>query len=216
MTIFRDDIDPGPHMGDLGYSLRSQEHHRVLPPAGDHDQLIMENWAAEVPADATVIHLGDLCYKGNAYFQHMIAPHLTGTRKLLVKGNHDGGRYSFYKKSGFKLARPFSLMWGNTEVSFSHYPWGDPLAAKHDAVEERERTPIPANLLRLHGHIHNNGYTRAAFVPFLAQHVNLSVEQTKYKPINLALLLSAVIDGKVPSGAPRGGLEDEEKVSHHA
>ena len=74
---------------------------------------------------------------------------------------------------------------------------------------------MPDKHLRLHGHIHNNGYTRAAFVPFLRQHVNLSVEQTKYKPVNLALLLSAVIDGRMVETDPPSGPEDVEKASHH-
>lgn len=205
MTRLRDDIDPARTwiISDTHFGHKNIVEFCHRPP--DHDQLIMENWAADIPEDATVIHLGDLCYKGNAMFQHMVAPHLTGSRKLLVLGNHDKGRYSFYKKCGFKLARPFSIMWGATEVSFSHYPWGPPDDEGH----------IPENMLRLHGHIHNSGYTRTAYVPFLRQHVNLSVEQTKYKPTNLGLLLSAVIDGSVAAGEPRGGLEDEEKVSHH-
>jgi calcineurin-like phosphoesterase family protein len=213
MTIFRDDIDPARTwiVSDTHFGHRNIIEFCHRPP--DHDQLIMENWAREVPEDATVIHLGDLCYKGNSFFKNMIAPKLTGARKLLVKGNHDHGRYSFYKASGFKLARPFSIMWGDTEVSFSHYPWnaeGD----EHFKIEPEG--PMPPNHLRLHGHIHNNGYTRAAFVPFLAQHVNLSIEQTKYKPVNLALLLSSVVDGRVVHGEPRPGLEDVEKESHHA
>lgn len=52
--------------------------------------------------------------------------------------------------------------------------------------------------LRLHGHIHNNGYTRDGFVPFLRQHINLSVEQTKYRPVNLKLLLDAALLGEYP------------------
>jgi calcineurin-like phosphoesterase family protein len=52
--------------------------------------------------------------------------------------------------------------------------------------------------VRIHGHIHNNGYTRDAFVPFLKQHINLSVEQTKYRPVNLKLLLDAYLYGEYP------------------
>lgn len=212
MTRFRDDIDPARtwvisdthfgHKNIIGFCHRPE----------DHDQLMIENWAREVPEDATVIHLGDLVYKGNAYFKAVQAPKLTGARKLLVLGNHDGGRYSFYKNSGFKLARPFSIMWGHTEVSFSHYPWNEEGDARLKIEPEGQ---MPENHLRLHGHIHNNGYTRASYVPFRRQHVNLSVEQTKYNPVNLASLLSAVLDDRIVYTQDVPDMDTVEKESHH-
>jgi calcineurin-like phosphoesterase family protein len=71
-------------------------------------------------------------------------------------------------------------------VSFAHYPWN---------VEEDGRAG-QFDDVRIHGHIHNNGYTRNGFVPFLRNHINLSVEQTKYRPVNLKLLLDAALLGK--------------------
>lgn len=202
--ILRDDIDPATtwvtadshfgHRNLIGFCHRPE----------DHETLMIERWAEEVPDDATVIHLGDLCYKSNAMFRAVHAPKLTGERKLLILGNHDKQRYSFYKRAGFKLARPFEILYGAHEtelmgrhpgwtVQFSHYPSGKRL---------------PLGTLRLHGHIHNNGYTRGAFVPFLRDHINLSVEQTKYRPVNLKLLLDAVLLGEYPADAydPSGEL----------
>lgn len=178
----------------------------------DHDQLMIAEWRKEVPDDATVIHLGDLCYKGNTYFRHVVAPELTGKNKLLILGNHDRKGIAFYRKCGFYCAWPFAL--GLTfassgmildpravreesvstspvpwVVTFSHYPWGEP--------EDAGR--IPSHHWRIHGHIHNNGYTRDGFVPFLRNHINLSVEQTHYRPINLGLLLDAVLLGEYPA-----------------
>lgn len=208
----RDDIDPAKTwvISDTHFGHKNIIEFCHRPP--DHDQLIQENWASAISEDDTVIHLGDLCYKGNAQFQHLIAPHLTGGRKLLILGNHDKGRYSFYKKCGFKLARPFEIIWGKTRVSFSHYPW-------NEKGDERLKIPaegtMPSNALRLHGHIHNNGYTRAGFVPFLAQHINLSVEQTKYRPVNLALLLSGALDGRVPQWAEIPQIDEAEKENPH-
>lgn len=210
MTLVRDDIDPAKTwvISDTHFGHKNiiEFCHRPV----DHDQIIMENWANAVGPDDTVVHLGDLCYKGNAEFRHLIAPHLTGARKLLVLGNHDKNTYGFYKKCGFKLARPFEIIWGSTRVSFSHYPW-------NEFGDEKFRIPAegkqPRNSLRLHGHIHNSGYTRSAFVPFLAQHINLSVEQTKLRPVNLALLLSAALDGRYP--ANNAAPNEVEKVSHH-
>lgn len=191
----RDDIDPAntwvssdSHFGHeniVGYC------HRPL----DHDQVMIAEWRAHVPDDATVLHLGDLVYTSNARFKHITAKELTGKRKLLIRGNHDHQRYSFYKACGFNIVSPFAIVYTPPgelskpyKVSFSHYAWS----------EETEGRPMNGNDLRLHGHIHNNGYTRQGYVPFLKQHINLSVEQTKYRPVNLQLLLDAVLIGEFP------------------
>lgn len=180
---FRDDIDIENTWvtsdSHFGHENIGDYCHRPL----DYDQVMVAEWRKAVPDDATVIHLGDLCYRGNAWFKNIIAPELTGERKLLLKGNHDHQRYNFYRQCGFNMVRDFKIPYGKSHViSLSHYP--DP--------------ELPANEVRLHGHIHNNGYTRDGFVPFLRNHINLSVEQTKYRPVNLKLLLDAYILGEYP------------------
>lgn len=221
---FRDDIDP---LKTYVVSDTHFGHNNIIgfchrPP--DHEQIMMERWARAVPEDATVLHLGDLVYRSNAMFKNVISKHLTGSRKLLIMGNHDRQRYSFYKASGFNIVKPFALQIGWYEdgvpflitddhaegnlptdyseaiVSFSHYPWSD----------EEEGHPMPANYLRIHGHIHNNGYARDAFVPFLKNHINVSVEQTKYRPVLLANLLSGYLNGTVAVTADdvQNGIEE--------
>lgn len=199
---FRDDIDPentwvvsDTHFGHeniVGYCARPV----------DHDQVILEQWRLTVPDDATVLHLGDLCYKGNAWFKNIVAPRLTGARKLLILGNHDGGRFSFYKACGFQIVKPFQIAYSTPQegqwkdagesqehhISFSHYPW----STDEDGAQAMWD-------IRLHGHIHNNGYTRHGYVPFLRNHINVSVEQTRYRPVNLKLLLDGALLGKVPN-----------------
>lgn len=175
----------------------------------DFEQIIMEEWARAVGPDDTLIHLGDLSYRGNAWFQNMIAKHLTGN-KYLILGNHDRKTRNFYRKCGFKILKPqefyvvensgYGLVTTDKPsrrsytISLSHYP----------ATEV-----LKDNEIRIHGHIHNNGYTRDAFVPFLKNHINISVEQTKYKPVHLKLLLEAVILGTYPesSADPSGEVE---------
>lgn len=190
---FRDDIDPentwvvsDTHFGHdniVGFCHRPE----------DHEQVMIAEWRAHVPDDATVLHLGDLAYRSNARFKNLMAKELTGARKLIILGNHDRQRFSFYKQSGFSPVRPFAIKYGGARrnkytISFSHYPWSD----------EDEGRPQTDWDVRLHGHIHNNGYTRDAFVPFLKNHINLSVEQTKYRPVNLRLLLDAYLYGIYP------------------
>ncbi len=181
----RNDIDPSTtwvvsdthfgHSNIIGYCKRPQ----------DHEQLMMEEWAQEVPEDGTVIHLGDLCWTGGGMFKHVISKHLTGARKLLIRGNHDKQTYTFFRHAGFKLVRDFEIEYRGHVVSFSHYPWN-----------ADQSGPMPENTVRLHGHIHNKGYSRGAFTPVLRQHINLSVEQTIYKPVNLKVLLDAALFGE--------------------
>jgi calcineurin-like phosphoesterase family protein len=222
---FRDDIDldktyivSDTHFGHdniVGFCHRPEEH----------EQVMIAEWRAHVPDDATVLHLGDLTYRGNARFKHLIAKELTGERKLLIKGNHDKQSFKFYKDCGFKLARPFGLCLrvvdGHFEpfvpslenrlrtdndyvVSFSHYSWSvddksamlpgeDPDALGDGVMDDRH--------WRIHGHIHNNGYQRSFYVPFLKNHINMSIEQTKYRPVNLRLLLEGAILGVLPASA---------------
>lgn len=155
----------------------------------DHEQVMIAEWRAEVPDDAAVLHLGDLCYKSNAQFKHILAPELTGARKFLIQGNHDKQRFSFYRDCGFRIVKPFEIAyngpnnWHIWSVSFSHYPL---------------RKPDPRlRHVHLHGHIHNNGYggKDSPFTPFSAGQINLSVEQTKYRPVNLKSLLDGYIEG---------------------
>jgi calcineurin-like phosphoesterase family protein len=205
---FRDDIDPAntwvvsdTHFGHeniVGFCFRPE----------DHEQVMIAQWRKVVPDDATVIHLGDICYGhngGNTRFRRLTSKELTGKRKLLIKGNHDNQSYSFYRDCGFKLSRPFKLALDYSGrvvdpmiagpragighiVSFAHYPW----SVEEDGEQQSWDW-------RVHGHIHNNGYTRDGFVPFLRNHINISVEQTRYTPVNLKLLLDACAAGQVPA-----------------
>jgi calcineurin-like phosphoesterase family protein len=219
---FRDDIDPAntwvvsdTHFGHeniVGYCARPV----------DHDQVILEQWRAHVPDDATVLHLGDLCWKSNAWFKNIIAPRLTGARKLLILGNHDKGRPSWYRECGWQIIRPFLLgasPIGNTlyyppPIKFEDGKQMPPQSAYSISFDHYPMDGFPSDShFRLHGHIHNNGYYDGRIfdsatgehgrvgdmlIPFLRNHINLSVEQTRYRPVNLGLLLDAAILGRLP------------------
>lgn len=207
---YRDDIDldntwvvSDTHFGHdniVGFCFRPE----------DHEQVMIAEWRAHVPDDATVLHLGDLCYKSNARFKNIIAPELTGARKLLILGNHDKQRFSFYRDCGFRVVKPFALKLSKIDchllehnvsdyfiVSFSHYAWSDEQEGRPMNYEWNHTRPGGTDW-RVHGHIHNNGYSRDTFVPFLRNHINVSVEQTKYRPVNLGVLLRAELLGSYP------------------
>lgn len=159
----------------------------------DVESTMIENWARAVPPDGTLLHLGDLSYRNNSLFKNVISNHLVGARKLIVLGNHDRQRFSFYRDSGFQIVKPFQIPYRDHVISFSHYPWNEEYEDGHEP---------PANHVRVHGHIHNNGYTRVALVPFVRRQINISTEQTKYTPLNLKLLLDGFIFGELPEPTP--------------
>lgn len=137
-----------------------------------YDRLMVEQWRAAVPASATLLHLGDLFYKGRLdWFKQDVAPRLPGT-KLLLKGNHDKQKDSFYEECGFKVVEPFEIMFGANLVTFEHYP----------CLE----VP-PEGHLHVHGHIHNNGY--GSDEPYRRRQVNVSAEILQYRPVNLSRML---------------------------
>ena len=186
---FRDDIDPATTWVVSDTHFGHENIKAFCHRPSDIEQTMIENWARAVPDDGTLLHLGDLSYKSNSFFKNLLAPHLTGARKLIIKGNHDRQRYSFYRDSGFKIIQPFKLEYRDHIVSFSHYPWNAEFEEGHEP---------PAGHVRVHGHIHNNGYTRVALVPFVRRQINISAEQTKYTPLNLQLLLDGFIFGELP------------------
>lgn len=203
----RDDIDPERTwvVSDTHFGHESIKAfcHRPL----DIEQTMMEEWARAVPEkDSTLLHVGDMTYRNNAWFKNIIAKHLTGERKLIIQGNHDHQRYSFFRDCGFHIIKPFQIAvtadalgcqlipdetYAQKDyviVQFSHYPWNP---------EFDEGESIPDNTWRVHGHIHNNGYSRHEFTPFLKNHINISVEQIKYRPVRLASLLEGAILGRL-------------------
>lgn len=150
----------------------------------NHDEIMMEAWANVPTENSTLIHLGDLTYRGEDLFQDFIAPQLSGgERKLLILGNHDHQKPSYYEQAGFEIIEPFAFYYGPraTRVTFSHYPWED-----HEG---------PLTGVHIHGHIHNNGYSGDRLVPFVKNQINVSVEITNYRPVNLDALLRGYING---------------------
>ena len=193
----RDNIDPSQtwivsdthwgHDNIVGYCARPE----------DHEERMIAEWRATVPDWATVLHLGDLSYSNNGRFKALQSKELTGARKLLIQGNHDKSRFAFYRASGFQLIKPFWIEWEHHyRIEFSHYP------------EMNEWMGDTA--FRVHGHIHNNGYFDGRetgeprrLVPFLRNHINVSVEQIGYRPVNLEDLLRGAILGLTPDAPIR-------------
>ena len=148
-------------------------HHNIIrfcDRPTNHEEIMVKYWNEVVPDDGVVLHLGDLFYGRQSRVEFARkAKFLHGT-KLMLKGNHDKQKDSFYADCGFTIIEPFEMVIDGRRVSFSHYP-----ADINPAM----------NSLHVHGHIHNNGYGPAGsrFVPFRARQINVSVEMTGYRSV---------------------------------
>lgn len=142
------------------------------------DALMIAEWERLVPADALLLHLGDVAYRTDFKMWQSVITALPGDKHLII-GNHDKQPVEYYERCGFAVTPPFTHSYGIKLLTFSHYP----LEGK--AMDHQ---------LRIHGHIHNSGYgwgPDTAGSPARIGHVNVSVEMTKYRPVHLGTLLRA-------------------------
>lgn len=123
----------------------------------DFTEQIIKNWKGVVsPADVT-IHLGDVIMSNAGSLSELLKA-IPG-KKVLVRGNHDRRKPSWYLNHGFDFVCDSFLL---DEVWFTHIP--------ADSLPDGARTNI-------HGHLHKNGHREGetAAKPF---HKLLHIEDT--------------------------------------
>lgn len=135
------------------------------------NECLRDNWNETVKPGDIVYNLGDV-YIGNYpdenYSTERFLSSLHG-RKRLILGNHDNGlddvlRRSFQKITMWRMFKEFGLM-------LSHVPL-HPGSFRHKCS------------LNVHGHLHKNIVTHEDGTPD-DRYLNVCVEKTDYKPINL-------------------------------
>jgi calcineurin-like phosphoesterase family protein len=134
----------------------------------NHDQLMLDNWQEMIADDAPILHLGDFALGPRGDIEEL-APKLPGNKYLLM-GNHDRRGKRFYYELGFTIVDPFMLDYKGKKLVFSHYP-----------DYQRKFIQYP-NHINIHGHIHEKTIDDP-------QLINVSVEQTDYRPLWLPDLL---------------------------
>lgn len=168
-------------ISDTHFGHANIERLCVRPP--NADLLMLDEWRRLVPADALLVHLGDVAYRAAFDDWADLIAALPG-RKLLILGNHDKQKPAYYERCGFEIVEPFTSSYdrsalGKVLLTFSHYPL--------------EAAAMP-HQLHIHGHIHNSGYgwgPDTSGSPARVGHCNVSVEMTKYRPVHLGTLLRA-------------------------
>lgn len=141
-------------------------HGNIIRYAGrptDHETRMIESWIDLVDPRDTVLHLGDVCLCPRERMEE-IAELLPG-RKLLIKGNHDQRGRAWFTSIGFRVIAPQAVSIDGWTVHLTHAP--DPALVRH-----------PRHL-NVHGHIHEK-------VMGDRRMINLAVEQTGYRPVELA------------------------------
>ena len=130
------------------------------------DEFMIDMWNQTVSNEDTVYHLGDVAFKGSIDIVSKLNGH-----KVLIMGNHDNGvTTKKFEQVGFKEIYGMKKL--NRKFFLTHCP-----------MHPVEIGMYP-NVMNIHGHIHS----RLVFTKDLkpdARYVNVGVELTGFKPINL-------------------------------
>jgi len=141
-------------------------------PDGWQD-LIIENWNKLITKDDIVLHLGDFAF-GNKEQVSIIREQLNG-EIFLIRGNHDRHSKKWYEDIEINVISPFMV---NSEGDINIY-------FTHRRIKEEMFYGI-----NIHGHMHQMS-------PFIGTEndgifVNLSVEETNYKPKKFSKILMRI------------------------
>jgi calcineurin-like phosphoesterase family protein len=131
----------------------------------DHDRLMFQGWRETVGHRDVILHMGDVLLRKTEFAERIRK--LPG-QKFLLKGNHDRLGKNFYKEMGFTFIQEFSINHKGYKVHFTHKPL-------EELVEDK--------VINVHGHIHQKLMGDRRFL-------NLSVEQTNYKPVAIIEVLN--------------------------
>lgn len=132
---------------------------RPFKTVDEMNSTIITNWNKTVKKGDTVIIPGDVFFKINKELITSITNSLNG-KKILIIGNHDNHSPSFYMEVGFSNAYYYPIFYDNKYI-ISHFP-----------IEDTK------GFINIHGHIHDK-------VIGDRFHINVSVEQLNYTPINI-------------------------------
>ena len=134
---------------------------RPFKSVEEMDELMVDNWNSTVGHQDIVYHLGDVFFgKG-----HEVLHRLNG-RKRLVAGNHDNLKSPYIQNQFQKVMESRSFR--EFACILTHRPIIIPDDARF--------------LWNVHGHIHGRESPTA-------YHINVSVERTKYTPVDLEQLV---------------------------
>lgn len=141
---------------------------RPFETLDEMNDTLIDNWNSEVSAEDNVFFLGDLAFGKHSKTDDWINE-LNGNI-IFFRGNHDVSREIQFFSSAI--------------VTFEGIPFY--LTHDPDGVPSTWRGWI------IHGHHHNNIPDRYPFIHYKYKTVNVSVELTNYKPVNVTAILEMI------------------------
>lgn len=154
------------------------EHTNIIKYTGrpfknidEMEKCIVHNWNKTVDEGSIVYHLGD--FTRNSSLVKTLVDKLNG-KIFLIKGNHDTKSTSFYNSCGLTVLPNLTKL-EEYKLILSHKPLDDKM--------------IPLGYTNIHVRIHNKELDDTFDK---SKHINVSVEQINYTPINLEDLLKKI------------------------
>ena len=150
------------HANIIKYCNRPFKNARAM------DRQLMRNWNDDVNPEDRVFVVGDFIYKAPKNWREY-AEKLNGT-KTFILGNHDD-------LAGSPARSQMKTKFCRREFLLIHSPY--------DIPERYEGWVI-------HGHTHNNSPELFPFISIENKTVNVSVELTNYRPVNMQTIVAII------------------------
>ena len=169
----------------LGHENIIRYRNRPFRDADQMDNLLLDNWAHSVDwsaANDAIVNCGDVAMKRGMTEANFSRIRSMPGRKFLVPGNHDFDGAGELRVEGFSKVCAILYAQGDPKLIFTHVP----IQADH----------LPDGWVNVHGHMHDDP-------PTDTPHINVSVEQLDYRPVELErirLLARALARGEFPAG----------------
>src|SRR6266496_3172970 len=151
---------------------------RPFASAKEMDEALVENWNAVVKPEDHIYHLGDVTMiRGGRIQQEWFCNliHSLNGHKRVFLGNHDHFPIEVYLRAGFE--KVYATWRSYDKLIFSHIP-----------IHPESMSSASGNV---HGHIHTNPSPKPVLQldkdkkVLVKPYVNVCVEVTGYRPINL-------------------------------
>jgi calcineurin-like phosphoesterase family protein len=133
------------------------------------NKTLIENWNNTISKKDTVYFLGDIAYGRGSKSTDFWLNKLNG-KIIFLKGSHD-------KSNKIKFHDTFILEYGDYKFFLAHEP---------------EKVPKHWDRWAICGHHHNNKIKEYPFIDRKNKRINISVELTKYKPVEIDELIKKI------------------------
>ena len=133
------------------------------------NKILIDNWNNTVSEKDTVYFLGDLAFGSGSKSTDYWLKQLNG-KIIFIKGNHD-------KSEKIKFHESYTLDYKNYKFLLTHEP---------------EQVPNVWDGWAICGHHHNNKIQEYPFINKINKKINVSVELTKYRPVDIDEIIKKI------------------------